>query len=311
MDKYKQRVQYLNENILIRLSSFGFALYCDYSICNRVHGNFPHGADNNMECLENIQSGHKIYINCHIPNITECFHSLLDVIRRKDLRLHFYIMGEPEIPKNIIEPLLPYTIHMYLMNNNYDHPLVHNMPIGIRDGEEVFPEHQHFSGRLLLEEGATPREKKYLCFMCYTNTHLERDRCEAILKDKPFVLNLIGKPFPPQPSVHCRHVPVWINYQNTHESYYTLSPSGLGEATHRFFEAIYLDSIPIVKRTHTAFDKLYDVFPCMVVEDWDEVTETILEDKKEYYIGKLREFKEKYPNLYRDLNGIEDLIVRT
>jgi hypothetical protein len=132
-----------------------------------------------------------------------------------------------------------------------------------------------------------------------------------MLKDKPFVLNLIGKPFPPQPSVHCRHVPVWINYQNTHESYYTLSPSGLGEATHRFFEAIYLDSIPIVKRTHTAFDKLYEVFPCMIVEDWDEVTESLLEEKKEYYMGKLREFKKKYPTLYKDLNGVEDLIVRT
>jgi hypothetical protein len=85
----------------------------------------------------------------------------------------------------------------------------------------------------------------------------------------------------------------------------------LGQATHRFFEAIYLDSTPIVKRTHTAFDRLYDVFPCMVVEDWDEVTETLLEEKKEYHIQRMREFKEKYPRLYTDLTGIEEIIAQT
>ena len=39
-----------------------------------------------------------------------------------------------------------------------------------------------------------------------------------------------------------------------------MSPRGNGEDCHRFYEAIYLDSIPIVKRTNTPFDKLYNAF---------------------------------------------------
>lgn len=311
MEKYINRTSILNKNIIIRLSQFGFALFCDYSICNRIHGNFPHGADNSIECLENLKDGNRIYINMHVQNINECINTIIEILEKKQIKLNFYIMQEPIVKKEIVDRLMPYSYHMFLQNNIYDHPQIHNMPIGIRDGEEVFPEHQHFSGKLLVDEKNTEREKKYLCFMCYTNTHIERDRCEDILGNKPFVLNLIRNEYPPQPSIHCRKVPVWINYQNTHESYYTLSPSGLGQATHRFFEAIYLDSIPIVKRTNTAFDKLYNVFPCMIVEDWVDVTEELLKNSLEYYTKKMQLFKEKYPNIYTCLNNIEELLLQT
>ena len=50
---------------------------------------------------------------------------------------------------------------------------------------------------------------------------------------------------------------------------------GNGVATHRFFEAIYLDDI-IVKKTYTAFDSLYKAFPCLEVDEWEEVTQEYL-----------------------------------
>jgi hypothetical protein len=58
-------------------------------------------------------------------------------------------------------------------------------------------------------------------------------------------------------------VPVDVNYELTHRSIYTISPTGLGQATHRFFEAIYLNSIPIVKITNTNFvySKSFTVVP--------------------------------------------------
>jgi hypothetical protein len=311
MEKYNGCIEKIRKNIVCHLSEFGFGLYCDYSICNRIHGNYPHGADNSSECLENLKSGNRILINVLIPNLEECISSLLEVLKRKNIKLIFYIIGEPIIPENIIQSLLPHTIHMFLYNNIYDNPIIHNMPIGIRDGEEVFPEHQNYSSRSLFDEGDISRDKKYLCLLCFTNTHVERELCQVELGDKSFVLNLMNNDYPEQPSYHCRKVPVWINYQNTHESWYTLSPSGLGEATHRFFEAIYLDSIPIVKRTNTSFDKLYDVFPCMVVEDWNQVTEELLLEKREHYVGLLREFKCKYPNIYVNLEGIEELMLKT
>ena len=74
-------------------------------------------------------------------------------------------------------------------------------------------------------------------------------------------------------------VPVWIFYDTCHRSKYTLCPVGAGFATHRFYEALYLGSIPIVTRTNTPFDKIYKVFPCLVVNDWSEVTEEMLNNK--------------------------------
>jgi hypothetical protein len=131
------------------------------------------------------------------------------------------------------------------------------------------------------------------------------------LKNYSFVINLNDNSYEKQPSVHCGKVPIWINYEYTHKSYYTLSPRGCGEDCHRFYEAIYLDSIPIVKRTNTTFDKLYNIFPCLVVNDWNEITEELLLYKKDEYIEKIKTFKIKYPNSFTDLNSIYELLLQT
>ena len=112
--------------------------------------------------------------------------------------------------------------------------------------------------------------------MCFSFTHFERNRCYEMLKNQNFVLNLNNGNYEKQPSIHCGKVPVWTNYEYTHKSIYVLSPRGAGEDCHRFYEAIYLYSIPIVKRTNTPFDKLYNVFPCLIVNDWNEVTQELL-----------------------------------
>jgi hypothetical protein len=147
--------------------------------------------------------------------------------------------------------------------------------------------------------------------MIFSYTHNERHRCYNELKDKPFVKNLNDGTYEKQPSIHCGKVPVWINYEYTHKSFFTLSPRGAGEDCHRFYEAIYLDSIPIVKRTNTVFDKLYNVFPCLIINDWNEVTEKLLLEKKEEYVQKLKNFKKLYPNALTDLNSIHELLLQT
>lgn len=223
-------------------------------------------------------------------------------------------MGEPYIKKEIIDKILSHSINIFIQNiTDYNSSKIHYMPIGIRDGEESTSLHKGFTQYDLVKEGLICREKKYLCLLSYSHTHTERNRCTNILGNCNFVLNLNNGTYvnaDNQP-VFCGKVPIKLNYEKTHESYYVLSPSGLGEATHRFFEAIYLDSIPIVKKTNTNFDKLYDIFPCMVVNDWDEVSESSLKEKKEYYINKLNNFKKQYPNMFTDLDSIFSLLINT
>ena len=311
IEMYNSRKEHIKNNIIIQLSQFGFALKCQYAICNRFQGTFPYGIKLNDNIVRNLKNNDNVFINTHTYNLVEAVNHLINIMYEKQLKLNFYIMGEPVIYDELVYVLLYYTNEMYLQNNTYDHPKVHNMPIGIRDGEEVFPAHKHFSQNILVNESNQSREKLYLCYMCFTDSHQERLKCEKMLGEKEYVLNLIKNTYPPQLSVHCGKVPVELNYKSTHESYYTLSPTGLGEATHRFFEAIYLDSIPIVKRTNTPFDKLYNVFPCLIVDEWDEVTRELLETKLDECMKTLKEFKQKYPNLYTTLEGIDELLIQT
>ena len=49
----------------------------------------------------------------------------------------------------------------------------------------------------------------------------------------------------------------------------------------------------------------------MVVEDWTEVTEALLEDRKDYYMNLLRDFKSTYGEIFHDLSRIEQLLLLT
>lgn len=220
-------------------------------------------------------------------------------------------MYEPIVPVNIFNLLFPVTLGFFINNNVYNHPLIHCMPIGIRDCEKVVPNHKGFSHEYLYNEGLTLVNKEYLCILCFSYTHNERNVCYNQLKNKNYVLNLNDKVYEKQPSIHCGKVPVWINYELTHKSYYTLSPRGAGEDCHRFYEAIYLDSIPIVKRTNTSFDKMYNIFPCLIVNEWHEVTEELLLNNKDIIMQQIKDFKTKYPNALTDINSIQELLLQT
>lgn len=297
------------QNKIFGLSQMGFALYCDYYMCNRTDGNFPLDADIDIDILSNLPGGSNIFMNLLSPNYQSILDITLDCIKNTNKKYNFFIMYEPIIPIIFIDKLLPYTIDMFINNNVYYHPQIHVLPIGIRDGEDVFIEHLYFKEQFLLNESKTQKIKKHLCLLCFSYNHEERIKCEDVLGNKDFVLNLNRFDYTPQPSIHCGKVPVWVNYEKTHESIFVLSPSGLGEDTHRFYEAIFLDAIPIVKRTFTAFDKLYNFFPCLIVNNWNEITEDFLLKNMDCSIQKLKLFKEKYPNLYTNLENIEEVLL--
>uniref|UniRef100_A0A6C0B1A0 Exostosin GT47 domain-containing protein n=1 Tax=viral metagenome TaxID=1070528 RepID=A0A6C0B1A0_9ZZZZ len=306
MDSYNKIKCNINNKLLFKLSQIGYALHSDMMFTNRV----PE-IEQNIQLVNNLKYGDKIFISLLSNEITIDIHVLVNILQNNNIKVYFYLMYEPIIPEYIINILLPVSLGLFLNNNIYESPLIHCMPIGIRDCEKIFPNHKGFSHDYLFNEGTKISEKKFLCLLCYSYTHQERYNCYNELKDKPFVNNLNDGIYEKQPSIHCGKVPVWIAYEYTHKSYYTLSPRGAGEDCHRFYEAIYLDSIPIVKKTNTAFDKLYSVFPCLIVDDWNEITEELLLSKKSELGNKLKEFKFKYPNAFMNLDSIHELLLQT
>jgi hypothetical protein len=305
MDEYNFTKCCVNDRLLFKLSQIGYALDCDVLFTNRI----PE-IKQDINIIHNLKHGDKIFISVLPHELTINLNQLVNILSNNGIKVNFYIMYEPIVSIQIINLLLPVAINIFINNNVYEHPQIHCMPIGIRDCEKVVPNHKGFSHEYMYNEGLNSVEKTVLCLMCFSFTNFERNRCYNMLKNQTFVLNLNDNNYEKQPSIHCGKVPVWINYEYTHKSFYVLSPRGAGEDCHRFYEAIYLDSIPIVKRTNTAFDKLYNIFPCLIVNDWNEVTEELLESKKDECFTKLKEFKLKYPNAFTDLNSIQELLFR-
>lgn len=304
MEEYNLIKNKVNDKLIFKLSQIGYALYCNAMFTNRVK-HIPQ----DINIVSKLKNGDKIFISNAETNI--CFNALTNILNLKQIKVYFYLMGEPIIPRHIIDRLLPYSLAIFANNNVYDHPNIHIMPIGIRDCEYVVPNHKGFNHNYLVNEGNIVCNKEFLCLLCFSFSHEDRNVCYNALSNKSFITNLNKNDYEKQPSIHCGKVPVWINYNYTHKSDYTISPRGCGEDCHRFYEAIYLDSIPIVKRTNTAFDKLFNIFPCLVIDNWEDVTEELLLQNKEFYFNKIQEFKKKYPNAFTDLDSIHELLLQT
>jgi hypothetical protein len=290
----------LNNKILYKLSFCGLALYSDYCITERL----PQ-INQDFSLIDNLKDGDKIFIDFYTKFDYDIFLHKLENTNKK---FNFFICIEPLIDKDKLLLLLKYSYHIFLQNNIYDIPNVHILPIGIRDCENIFPSHKGFNQIYLYNEKKEEREKKHLCLLCFTN-HPYRNNCYNYLKDKDYVINLNKLNFRIPLNNLCGYVPIDINYQITHESCYTLCPIGNGIDTHRFFEAIYLNSIPIVVKTNTNFDKLYNIFPCILVDKWEDITKELLINNYNVYNLKLTEFNKKYNNFLTDLDSIYDLLL--
>lgn len=310
----------LSRGLIFKLSQIGFALRSTLCYTNRVNV----GIHDYAEYAAQLSDGDSIFISPRESAVE--VHTIVAILRARNVRVVFYIMEEPLVPWAYIERLLPVTIRVFVQNNEYDHPKVGIMPIGIRDCGTVVAMHSRFSHSYLYEKG-TPlhgegvdRARPIKCLLCFSVwTHPSRQECYELFASSAFVYNLNDDPSPERreerekrnnPEFFFEKIPEMVVYDKTLESRYALCPRGCGVDTHRFYECIYLGCVPIVVRTNTAFDRLYREFPCLVVERWADVTEELLDQSYPQCFAKMRAFHERYPRFLTDLDSIEDLLLR-
>jgi hypothetical protein len=325
MDDFVKYRDSVAAKIDIQLSTFGLACHCDYVVCNRFFGAFPKW-NISEECLGSVPHGGRIFLNC----VDSGYGVYRDILHRvfsahPEKKYVFYIMIEPEHGiVDILRDICWYSSGFYVNCNVVDDPRVHNMPIGIRDGGEVLDFHRGFSQKMLLNahekwigtsgNGAlvstSGNRRDILCLLCFSYTHSERQRAYNMLANKLFItdLNKDSNKYGSTQSRLLGRVPVEYNYEMTSRSVYAISPRGCGEATHRFFEAIYLDCIPVVKRTNTVFDRLYALYPCLVVDDWSQVTEELLTTNQIKLQANIVAFKERFPGWFQDPTTIREMM---
>lgn len=257
-----------------------------------------------------LNDGDKVFIgerSVH-PNI---YRKIINSCVRKNIKLDFIIQDEPYVNPNLIKLLLPYSKGLFLMNNifnNIKHPLIHLIPIGLSWRSTI-----DFRIDCKLEEC----EKEILCLMLF-KPHHDRDKLVNYYRDKKFVTNYVE--YPPKDAFETAltndingekavQAPVYAGgneicvqkfYMYVKKSKYVLDPPGCGIATHRFWESLYFKSIPIVKRTNTPMDQIYDFYPCLIVNEWSDVTEELLNKMYSQKIAELLDFKEKNPKIFTD-----------
>lgn len=322
MNAIQQAKRALSSQLIFKLSQIGFALNSTLCYTNRINV----GIHDYVEYAAQLRDGDSVFISTRESDVP--VHTLVAILRARNVRVIFYIMEEPLVAWEFVERLLPVSIRIFVQNNEYDHPKVHIMPIGIRDCGSIVAMHRRYNQRYLLEKGASLRTslganvRPIKCLLCFSLwTHPSRQECYDLFAGagaagSSFVYNLndasaVASEVTPEEN-HLEKVPAALVYDKTLESRYALCPRGCGVDTHRFYECIYLGCVPIVVRTHTVFDRLYAPdtgFPCLVVERWADVTGELLDQSYPECFSKMREFHARYPRFLTDLDSIEGLLI--
>jgi len=114
-------------------------------------------------------------------------------------------------------------------------------------------------------------EKKYINLLYINhniNTNLtERQKPYDILKSKNWCTTEYGK--------NGENFEQYLKMLHSH--IFVLCPSGNGLDTHRFWETLYVNSIPVVKRNLN--NKFYTDLPICFIDDWEELDENFLNEE--------------------------------
>ena len=146
--------------------------------------------------------------------------------------------------------------------DGYKHPKIHPIPIGLANSH--WP-HGNFHTVQKIQEKTI--NKKHLAYMnIAVGTYLpERKLVYTLLKNKRFCYQSSEKKYADF-------------LKDLKSSTFAVAPRGNGLDTHRFWEALLMGTIPIVKTS--PLDSMYEGLPVLVISDWHEVTEQFLRQKE-------------------------------
>lgn len=130
---------------------------------------------------------------------------------------------------------------------------------------------------------------------CYSNFHF---RYESKLNDRQDAIKKLPAELIYYEPTKIPRIDTW---KKMVEYKYVISPFGVGYDCHRTWEAIILGCIPIVKKS--ALDSMYDGLPVLIVNDWSDVTQDLLDNFKPNYSNIKKITLEYWIDLFRSYNN--------
>ena len=217
----------------------------------------------------------KLFVNQILPNIKNTF---VLVSGDSDLCVPLEALNQGETYKLLNSPLL---LKWFVQNTRIqENEKIIQLPIGLDyhtisnnpncswkiPGENHLPRFQEHTLVSLIEKSVPFDERK---LQIYVNFSTNSDR----FGQRKNALNSIPNNLL---AIEPNATPRTFYWSQIIKYAFVLSPFGIGMDCHRTWEALCLGSIPIICAPH--FTKLFEDLPVLIVNDWSEITEELLED---------------------------------
>jgi len=208
--------------------------------------------------LHHLKNGNVIYT--HTMYVKELFEILSMVSGRVTVVSHnsdINVDDSFKVPDSVEK--------WYTQNVNVVNPKIESIPIGLENNRWFKKENKIVQMKWKLSE---PKQNKNLVYMNHnvsTNPD-KRQKVYQLLEDKPWVTTEHGS--------NGQNFGGYLD--NIYNHQFVICPEGNGMDTHRTWECLYMNTIPIEKRNIN--NQFYTDLPICFVDDWEEVTEEYLDE---------------------------------
>lgn len=204
---------------------------------------------------------------------------------------------------------------VYLENLEEAHSKALPLPIGFRDGKEKRPSNFPMSERLYIDIIKQDNSKKDMRILLSFSPWTHPSRIDALnLSDKHPIFyspNIDGKKRVYK--LPTGDMPPKSYFYNLGRFKFALSPRGGGLDTHRFYECIAKGTLPMVLRTNSSFDFIYQQFPSLVLNNWEEILEDVSELQHIYdnFLIQRNKLLMNFPNFSIDARNISEFYTKS
>lgn len=171
----------------------------------------------------------------------------------------------------------------FAQNKNVDNDLITSIPIGLENFEPEFSYKSMF-GKFSSLPTNGPQKKEYISFLSSNlNTHNNLVYLNFNTTTYPSERNYVKNKFINEKWITREEKVDWKTYyKSLSNSKFCISPRGNGIDCHRTWEALYLRTIPILKKEY--YMEEFSDLPILFVDEWDKITEEYLYNKYEQMI---------------------------
>lgn len=183
-------------------------------------------------------------------------------------------------------------IHWFAENPDIRHRKITPIPLGL---------HQlsHFNGQPYkksykedyysqLFKGRKLNAKRNINVLC--NFH-----CATFPSEQNYILKILKN----KSYVYFHRVSLFNYLNDLKNARFILSLRGGGLDCHRTYEALHMGCLPIIKTS--LIDVLFEDLPVVIINDWSEISEELLEKKHQEILQKKYNFKKLYFKYWKDL----------